>query len=369
MGAVMDLPFWTRPARVDPAPIPDRVEVLIVGGGITGVSLLRRLSERGVKAALIERTRLAFGASGRNAGFLIEGTSDNYAEAVRIHGRDVAREVWAITAENHRRLAEALAGRAGYRRGGSWTRASSHAEAVQLEESVELMSEDGHPVELIHGAILNHRDGEVFPTEAVAALAADCPPGSIFEEVELTDIEGLPIAADEIILATNAFTGQLLEGVPIAPVRAQMLATAPVATRVVDRPTYADRGYQYWRQLPTGEVLVGGYRDRARAEEIGYELGTTAAVQDHLDHHLAGLGVKAAVTHRWAGTMGFTPDALPLVGRLGPGLSICAGYTGHGMAFAHLTARMLVDSLLGGPPPPKLLDPGRFQNREGSQPV
>jgi gamma-glutamylputrescine oxidase len=355
-----DQPFWPRlPAR-ERGPLPKEVEVLVVGGGITGVSLLRRLGERGVKAALVERTRLAYGASGRNAGFLLEGTAANYAEAVRIHGRDVAREVWAVTAENHVRLAEALDGRAGYRRGGSRTLAASAAEEAQLAESAELMSEDGWPVELVRRSIFNPRDGELFPAEAVGALAADCPPGWIFEETELTAIAEPPIASEEVILATNAFTGRLLDGIPIDPVRAQMLATEPFATRVVERPTYSDHGYQYWRQLPTGEVLVGGYRDRAPAEEVGYDLATTPTIQGHLDHHLAGLGVTAQVTHRWAGTMGFTPDALPLVGRLRPGLSICAGFTGHGMAFAHLCARILVDSLLGGPPPPKWLDPDRF---------
>jgi gamma-glutamylputrescine oxidase len=355
-----DDPFWKRPSPVEQAPLPPRVEVLVVGGGITGVSLLRRLGERGVKAALVERTRLADGASGRNAGFLLEGTAANYAEAVRIHGRDRAREVWAMTGENHRRLAEALAGRAGYRRGGSRTLAASGAEEAQLEESAELMSEDGWPVTFAARSIVNPRDGELNPAEAVAALAADCPAGSIFEGVEVTDLEQLPIAADEVILATNAFTGQLLEGILIEPVRAQMLATAPFAARVAERPTYADHGYQYWRQLPTGEVLAGGFRDRAPDEEVGYQLATTAVIQGHLERHLAGLGVSAPVTHRWAGTMGFTPDALPLVGRLHPGLSICAGYTGHGMAFAYLTARILVDNLLGGPPAPDWLDPKRF---------
>ena len=355
-----DQPFWQRPAAVEAAPLPKRVEVLVVGGGITGVSLLRRLGERGVNAALVERTRLAFGASGRNAGFLLEGTAANYAEAVRQYGRGVVREVWEITGENHERLAEALGGRAGYRRGGSRTLAASAAEEAQLAESADLMSEDGWPVTLAGRSIVNPRDGELNPAEAVAALAADCPPGSIFEEVEVTDLEQLPIAADEVILATNAFTGQLVDGIPIAPVRAQMLATAPFGTRVAERPTYSDQGYQYWRQLSTGEVLAGGYRDRALAEEVGYELATTAIVQEHLERHLAGLGVTAPITHRWAGTMGFSPDSLPLVGRLRPGVSICAGYTGHGMGFAHLCARILVDNLLGGPPPPNWLDPGRF---------
>ena len=175
-----DLPFWLRPPRVEPAPLPERVEVLVVGGGITGVSLLRRLGERGVKAALVERTRLAYGASGRNAGFLLEGTAANYAEAVRLHGRTIAREVWAVTTENHLRLAESLNGRARYRRSGSRTLAASAVEEAQLAESAELMSEDGWPVEFDRRSIINPRDGELFPAEAVAALADDCPPGSIF---------------------------------------------------------------------------------------------------------------------------------------------------------------------------------------------
>jgi gamma-glutamylputrescine oxidase len=354
-------PFWRRPDRLPSAPLPDRVEVLVIGGGITGVSLLRRLGERGVRAALVERTRLAFGASGRNAGFLLEGTASNYAEAARLHGRAKTGEVWAYTAENHRRLAESLAGRAGYRRGGSRTAAASPDEERQLAEAAELMNADGWSVDFEDGSILNPRDGELDPAAAVGALAADCPPGSIFEGTAVGSLERLPIAAGEVVLATNAFTGQLLEGVPIAPVRAQMLATAPFPTRVAERPTYADRGHRYWRQLPGGEVLAGGFRDRAVEDEVGYELVTTPVIQGHLERQLAELGVSAPITHRWAGTMGFTPDSLPLVGRLRTGLSICAGYTGHGMAFAHLCARALADHLAGGPPPPKWLDPARFQ--------
>lgn len=361
MTAAADQPFWPRPSRIPPAPLPERVEVLVVGGGITGVSLLRRLAARGVKAALIERSSLAYGASGRNAGFLLEGTAANYGEAIELHGRGVAREVWDYTAENHRRLAEALAGRARYRRNGSRTLAGSSAEARRLEEAAVLMAEDGWPVDYREGAILNPRDGELYPAEAVAALAADCPPGSIFEETALADLASPPIEADEVVLATNAFTAQLIEGIRIAPVRAQMLATAPFATRVAERPTYADRGYQYWRQLDGGEVLVGGYRDRSIPEEVGYQLSTTPAIQQHLEAHLAGLGVTAPVTHRWAGTMGFTPDGLPLLGRLRPGLWICAGYTGHGMAFAHLCAQTLADQIVGGPAPPNWLDSARFE--------
>src|SRR5437588_136784 len=84
----------------------------------------------------------------------------------------------------------------------------------ELEESAELMNADGWPVDFVAGAILNPRDGELTPTTAVGALAADCPPGSIFEGTAVTDLDRPPVAADEVVLATNAFTGQLLANIP-----------------------------------------------------------------------------------------------------------------------------------------------------------
>ena len=53
---------------------------------------------------------------------------------------------------------------------------------------------------------------------------------------------------------------------------------------------------------------------------------------ENLERHLRQLGVEEPVTHRWAGTMGFTDDELPLVGAVPgmPGVYVCGGYTGHG---------------------------------------
>jgi glycine/D-amino acid oxidase-like deaminating enzyme len=84
-----------------------------------------------------------------------------------------------------------------------------------------------------------------------------------------------------------------------------------------------------------------------------------------LEGHLRGLGVEEPVTHRWAGTMGFTDDELPLVGAVPglPGVYVCGGYTGHGWAFAFQVAKLLAEHLRGGPPPPKWLNPARLMPR------
>lgn len=355
----MSTPYWPRPAERYPGRLPERADVLVVGGGITGMSLMHHLRARRMDAVLVERAHIAAGASGRNAGFLLAGVADNYAAAVRTYGRSRAREIWLMTLENHATMTEAAAGRpVGHRRLGSAILASGEKEQVELTESVQLLTEDGFEATWDGRRLVNPQDGEINPAAMVGALAGQAPPGAIREGVNVTAIEagssdvvvrsdGAECHAGCVLLATNAYTPQLVSQVPIQPRRAQMLASAPDAARLSDLPTYSHFGYRYWRQMPTGEVLIGGWRDTAYDEEVGYDERPTDAIQAHLDAQLKRMGAEAAVTHRWAGTMGFTESGLPLVGPVAglPNVYLCAGFNGHGMGFAFISAKQLVDSL------------------------
>lgn len=376
----LGVPIWGIPEPLAaPASVPRRAEVVIVGGGITGVALLNLLRGRDIDAILLEREHVAAGASGRNAGFLLAGVAENYARAVARHGRDVAAAVWAFTTENHALTATAAARlHAGYRRSGSLTVALDDEEARSLEEAATLLAEDGFAAELLKPgaaptgvrALFNPADGEVDPVRVVRGLAA-AHVGRVFENhpvVAVEDgqntavvrLEQSSVEAGAVLLATNAWTSQLLPSVPIRPVRAQMLATAP-SDRRLGVPVYAEWGHRYWRQRDDGAVLVGGFRHRALAEEVGLDATPTERVQRLLDGQLRELGVEAAVTHRWAGIMGFSDDGLPLTG-LAPGvarLHVCAGYTGHGLGFALHAARALSGHLLDSTPLPAWIDVAR----------
>jgi glycine/D-amino acid oxidase-like deaminating enzyme len=168
------------------------------------------------------------------------------------------------------------------------------------------------------------------------------------------------VEAAAVVLATNAWTAQLLPSVSIRPVRAQMLASAPVGGRI-PVPVYAEWGHRYWRQRDDGTVLVGGFRHRALAEEVGLDALPTRRLQHLLDGQLCELAVDAGVTHRWAGIMGFSDDGLPLVG-LVPGrrrIHVCGGYTGHGMGFAVNAATALSRRLIDSTPLPAWIDVAR----------
>ncbi len=366
--------FWQAP--------PVAVDVAIVGGGIAGLSCLVACRERGVAAVLLERDWCGAGATGRNAGILGSGAPMPYAAAVDAFGRARAADMVAFSAANHAHLLEAVAGHdVGYRRLGHETWAADPAEAQLLERSVALLREDGYtaewdtaaaaPLDDLLGRAVFPDDAELDSYRVVRALASRWPTAvhcgaevlgleTAGAAVRLHLADGV-VVAGAVVLATNAFTRGLCAELPIAPVRAQMLASAPVATTYVPRPASSRWGFQYWRQTPDGSVLVGGSRDRALAAEVGYGLRPTLVVQRHLEAHLRRLGVGAPVVRRWAGTMGFTPDSLPLVGPV-PGrrhVFAVAGFTGHGMALAVEASRTLADHLAGGPLPPDWLRPDR----------
>ncbi len=355
----MTAPFWAPPPEKYPGRLPAKADVLVIGGGIAGTSLLWHLGQRRIDAVLLERHHLAWGASGRNAGFLLAGVASSYSEAVRTYGRERSREVWEITNENHDRMIEAARGQdVGHRRLGTAILPANEEERALLIESEQLLQEDGFDARWDGSRLINPRDGEIDPAAMVAALARQAEPGAICEGVDVSSItprlhDVMVTSGEEmceagiVILATNAYTPQLVPSVQIQPTRAQMIAMAPEAKSIIDMPVYSNFGYRYWRQLRTGEVLLGGWRDTSLETEKTYDDEPTAEIQEHLDRAVRELGVKGEVTHRWAGTMGFTESGLPMAGPLDgmPNVYICAGFTGHGMGFAFMTAKQVVEAI------------------------
>src|SRR5436853_211693 len=139
----MSTPFWAPPPEKYPGTLPEKADVLVIGGGIAGTSLVWHLAQRRIDPVLVERRHIASGASGRNAGFLLAGVASSYAEAVQTYGREKAREVWELTSENHDRMIEAARGQdVGHRRLGTAILPVDDGERSLLIESEQLLVED-----------------------------------------------------------------------------------------------------------------------------------------------------------------------------------------------------------------------------------
>ena len=357
-------------------------DVVVVGGGIAGCSTAFWLKslQPSLKVLLIERRQIASGASGRNAGFLLQGSSAAYATDVERFGRARARLLWEATLSNRNQLEDLFDGReTGFAATGSCTAAGSAAEAEQLLRSAVMLREDAFEGEFLEAANVNRlldstgfQGGLVVPTGAVVdpvrlvrtmvketdvlvmerLTVRSVTPGSEYP-IEI-QADPFVIYADAAVLTINAYL-PLVEpelAAFVRPVRAQMLATEPLTGKPLRMPVYSHEGYYYIRQLQDGRLLVGGARHRHRNQEVGYSLETTEALQNDLANYLASYFPGRAdveVNRRWAGTMGFSDDGLPVWGRLPevPRALWVGGFTGHGMSIAFLVGKMMAELTIG----------------------
>ncbi|MBA2529694.1 MAG: FAD-binding oxidoreductase [Euzebyales bacterium] len=133
-------------------------------------------------------------------------------------------------------------------------------------------------------------------------------------------------------------------------VRAQMLATGPAPEVDIPRPVYARWGWDYWQQLPDKRVALGGFRDLGGDAERSVDATPSPAVQRHLEEFLrAGLGVRAPITHRWAGCIAFTKDRVPIVEEVRERVWATGAYSGTGNVLGAVCARAAVQRALDAP--------------------
>jgi len=366
-----------EPLREHRSPGSAEVDVVVVGGGVTGCSCALTIAERGLRVRLLEAREIAAGASGRNGGFALRGGAMPYDEAQRALGRDRARLLWQLSEGALDRLA-ALAGDA-CRRVGSLRLSQGEGEADALARELEALRTDGFAVEwvdplppalgrLFSAAILHPADAAIQPARWVRRLAAGAAAAGA-EIVEGTAVNGDmlgELGAREVVVAADGLSATLLPELAgvVTPQRGQMLVTEPLREQLFERPHYAREGYDYWQQLPDGRLVVGGKRDASFATEATTAEETTELIQRELETLVADLvGERPAITHRWAGVWGETPDRLPLVGRLPsrPNVWIAGGYSGHGNVLGLACGDLLARAIVGERPAAlELFDPTRF---------
>jgi glycine/D-amino acid oxidase-like deaminating enzyme len=376
---VTTIPYWLEEAA-PPLPSPQRrhgpADVIVVGAGVTGCSCALRLAEQGARVRLVDARTVAAGASGRNGGFALRGTSLPYDTLVRRVGSEPARSLMALTEHGLDRLEE-LAGDA-FRRVGSLRLAAEDAEADALRAEHAALAADGWAVEWVdelpeplgthyRGAIRHPLDGAIHPARWVRRLAARAAAaGAEIVEGERVDVAAAAQEAAAVVVATDGFTAAALPELAelVVPTRGQVLATEPLPELRYPMPHYARGGYDYWHQLPDGRLLIGGRRDASLETEATDVEETTPLIQRRLEELVHALtGRVPRVTHRWSGIWGTTPDGLPLAGEV-PGRArtwVAAGYTGHGNVLGLVCGVLVADAVLGRTAPElALLDPARF---------
>lgn len=349
----------------------DSCDIVVVGAGLVGAAVAARLSRAGFDTAVLEAQGVAGGATGRSAGMVLAGLAGHYNWAVSAYGRQKAREVWSLTIEGRERLVEAaerLAVPVGNT--GSLSLAVEDTEADALEESAVLLQEDGFDAQFESGdplargfrAALRHPADVTVDGAALTRSLLAAEKVIVHERTEVYDLEpegdgvrvwaqGRNVLCSGVVLAVNGYA-PLLDPYftdKVAPTRSLIFATAPLDEMALEQPCCADYGYEYCRQLPDRRLLLGGWRrPQSPGQEKEPEMGDV--VRDGLTHFASRYfpEIEARNTERWSGIMGFTPDGLPLVGRLPdlPQVYFAVGLGGRGLAWAFIVADRLVKLML-----------------------
>jgi glycine/D-amino acid oxidase-like deaminating enzyme len=391
----MTISHWQRTTRLGTL----HADVVVIGAGICGISAALHLQRRGIAVRIVERGvigSVGSGASARNAGFLMRGCADNYADAAKQYGRAKAAALWRLTERNLEGLRrEGIDSLSVTQRVPSVLLALGEDELARLRESLTLMHEDGFAADWWDastnagdstwkqlaskhpplGALVNPYDGATNGVHVLRMLASKllCP---VHEQQEVVAIEehgsGVcvhitdgEIIARHVLVCTNAYVPLLLPGFAgvVDPKRGQMLAIRPGVFQL-GASYYANYGSEYFRQTWDGTVVVGGCRTYHAEREVGYEDRVTPWVQRDLEKFanrvLGEFDASHDITARWSGVMGFTQHHLPIITRCwgenaaatgndkSEKVWFCGGFTGHGMSMAYEVSRLAVAEMLDG---------------------
>lgn len=351
----MNSPVWDDGAGLSRPRLEGalRADVCVIGLGGSGLAALEELQAQGVSAVGIEARTAGAGAAGRNGGFVLAGLAKFFHALVAQVGADTATALYRATAEEIRRQAAGMP--AVFRLGGSLRIAADAAELRDCRAHLAALRDAGLPGEWYRGpegeGLLLPEDGVFQPLRRVRLMAARLEGAGVrlYEGSPLRRlVPGQVITDAGVVLCDSvivAVDGRLERVLPeLAPrvrtARLQMLATAPAPEVDFPRPVYWRHGYEYWQQLPDRSIALGGFRDRAIEQEWTHESEPTEFVQGLLERFLRDhLKVIAPVTHRWAASVAYTQDGLPVLEQVRPKVWAVGGYNGTGNIVGALCGR------------------------------
>lgn len=331
-----------------------------MGGGVAGSSIAYHLTRAGARVTLLERWKIAAGASGASAG------------GVRHQGRDVREFPLAFRAiERWLTLEQELDADLHYRRDGHATTIEDEADLPALQDSVQSQRAQGLDIYVVQGDELRHlisgispsviaaaytpHDGHADPTLTTQAFAnaAERQGATVRTGVTVTGIgmnggqatgvetSAGPVAADVVVLAAEAWSIELAAGIGVdlhcSPQAYQAMTTQRMQPHL-EQVLGSVRRMISLKQLPDGRYLLGGGwpGQFALAEPRG-----TVIEENIANNHAEAVGIlpdvsRAVVQESWIGIDAHAHDEVPVLGHVDgfDGLVVATGFSGHGFALS-----------------------------------
>ncbi|MGV3710625.1 MAG: FAD-dependent oxidoreductase [Gemmatimonas sp.] len=350
-------------------------DVIVVGGGITGLTTAYLLKRSGKRVCVLERNRIGTGETQHTSAHLTHVTDYLLRELVDRFGEDSARRVWEVglsAIDTIEQIVNELHIDCEFERVPCFVYSAQDAdndESSTLQDEAALARSMGFESEFIatlgefQRPAVKHSSSALFhPIRYIQALArAVAGDGSdVFENSNADEfsedpltvtVNGHRIRGNVLILATH---------VPLMGIASTLSATvlqtklfpyssyvlhATVDDHTIDNGLYNDTAdpYRYLRvhRDSEGVHLVFGWNDH----KTGQEKDTEACFAS-LEQELLRLFPAARIHERWSGQVIETSDGLPFIGWHPEKQFIATGYSGNGLTFGTLAAVMAHDAVL-----------------------
>jgi len=361
------------------------MDVIIVGGGIVGLSSAYALAERGADVTLFERGSLGMESTARSAG----GIRSQFETPVNVDLSLASKEVWNSFEE---RFGVDIA----YRKTGYLFLARSHETAEAFRETVAMQRERGATSEFLDpdearercqglvadrfvGATYDPDDGFADPNLAVQGYAGaareldvDIRTGTAVTDILVEDGTVVGVETDNgthqsafVVNAAGAAARRIASmaglDLPVYPRRRQVAVVQPTQPVPETDPLTIDleRG-SYFRPERDGDAIVGGHFgdrdpdvDPSRYDD-SMEMEWAATAVEHATDYATYFDSESRIKRGWAGLYAVTPDNHPVIEELAPGFVVAAGFSGHGFQHAPATGQLVAELVFEGEP--KLVD-------------
>jgi gamma-glutamylputrescine oxidase len=354
-------------------------DVVVVGGGYTGLHAALNAAERGYSVILLEAGHIGWGASGRNGGQMIPGWRKGAAELTSRYGKEKAKALFALALEA-RALTLDRIGRHGIRCdlhvNGHLTLAAKprdvgwmHAEVDALTQTMDypharvLSAEEARAkaatVEF-YGGLMDAWGGQLHPLNYALGLAEAARAAGVrlheHSRVLSIDTEKGVAARTEQgtvrarfgVLACDALLGGLAPRIAgrIMPVANYLVATSPWRDPqdiIADHLAVSDSRFvvNYFRMTEDGRLLFGGGER--------YSPAPPADIERFARGHMLRIFPQmrgTAIDYAWGGLVSITMSRLPHVGRTGD-LFFAHGYSGLGVLTPALAGKVLTEAMAG----------------------
>ena len=329
-----------------------KTDVLIIGGGLTGLLCAHKLKGAGVDCTLIEANRIGGGASGHTTAKITAQHGMIYADLLKRFGPERAQMALRANleaVEQYREMAKTVD--CDFEEQDSFIYS---ADPLKLERELDALRRLGYRAELAlrlpvpveaAGAVKFPRQGQFHPLKFIAAIAKDLP---IYEQTAARGYDGQDIVTDrgsirakKVIVATHfpIFNKHGWYPITLYQHRSYVLALSgakpPGGMYMGDQAT--DLSFRRYGDL----LLLGG-----GAHRTGKRGGGWQELSDFANAHFPG----AKEQYRWAAQDCMTLDDLPYIGRYAKGkedLYVATGFNKWGMTSAMVAADILAASVLG----------------------